>query len=596
MHAVRLLSTLFVTFVYFSTSLAQLPLPNSTYLPPNASFGVQHVNDSQKSSVDPHWSSLLGNLLWFYEAQRSGKLPSNKRVPWRNDSAVEDGRDAGLDLSGGYYDAGDYVKYTYPLSFSLMSICWGAVDFGGGYDSANQTAYLDDMLRWGLDWLIKAHPSPNTLFVQVGDGDVDNAYWGGDLGIPTPRTSYQINETSPGTDAAAQASAAFSACSALYANHSLSSVSNPASLTNISYASTLLSHAQQLYTFATNTTERTYQTSVPVSGQAYASSGFTDELTLASLFLSLASNSSQLYSQAVSDYQNFHLDEQIRPGSESVFNWDGKSPGIVVLGAQIAKMYPNLASSSTSVNWTLEAEDYLDGIVKGRGRTFLTDGGLLWYPGDSNDASLNPALNAALLLTRYATSNLPPSSQRNSYLTFAQSQLNYTLGANPMNVPYIVGTHPNSPQNPHSAIATGASPYDIANIDTVPEHERYVLYGAVVGGPDTRDRFWDLRSDWVQGEVALDYNAPLLSLVAYTIMNQTTATQEPVFVSIEEGSYVKPKNSPCDDAVKTGCGIHPWPKGAKIAFAVVITIVGLIILGFGTYWIVLATRNSTKVG
>ena len=24
-----------------------------------------------------------------------------------------------------------------------------------GYDLANQTAYLDDMLRWGLDWLMK---------------------------------------------------------------------------------------------------------------------------------------------------------------------------------------------------------------------------------------------------------------------------------------------------------------------------------------------------------------------------------------------------------------------------------------------------------
>jgi hypothetical protein len=24
-----------------------------------------------------------------------------------------------------------------------------------GYDLANQTAYLDDMLRWGLDWLMR---------------------------------------------------------------------------------------------------------------------------------------------------------------------------------------------------------------------------------------------------------------------------------------------------------------------------------------------------------------------------------------------------------------------------------------------------------
>lgn len=51
-----------------------------------------------------------------------------------------------------------------------MSVCWGATDFGKGwltsytfamysiwigYDLASQTPYLDDMLRWGLDWLMK---------------------------------------------------------------------------------------------------------------------------------------------------------------------------------------------------------------------------------------------------------------------------------------------------------------------------------------------------------------------------------------------------------------------------------------------------------
>ena len=86
----------------------------------------------------------------------------------------------------------DYIKATYPLvysyslymctslilgiqAFTLTSICWSAISFGQGkfdtrppracqiviqfskgYDNSNQTAYLDSMLRWGLDWLIKA--------------------------------------------------------------------------------------------------------------------------------------------------------------------------------------------------------------------------------------------------------------------------------------------------------------------------------------------------------------------------------------------------------------------------------------------------------
>lgn len=65
--------------------------------------------------------------------------------------------------------------------------------------------------------------------------------------------------------------------------------------------------------------------------------------------------------------------------------------------------------------------------------------------------------------------------------------------------PYIVGTNPNAPANPHSAMASGGN--DISNIDTDPETEAYVLYGAVVGGPDPTDKFWDIRSDWVETEV-----------------------------------------------------------------------------------------------
>jgi endoglucanase len=83
---------------------AQLSLPSPPFLPPPATSGAQPSN--QDSVPNPQWSTLLGNFFYFYEAQRSGRLPSTKRVSWRNDSAVNDGSDVGLDLSGGYYDAG----------------------------------------------------------------------------------------------------------------------------------------------------------------------------------------------------------------------------------------------------------------------------------------------------------------------------------------------------------------------------------------------------------------------------------------------------------------------------------------------------------
>ena len=44
----------------------------------------------------------LSNL--FYEAQRSGDLPTDNRVPWRGDSSLDDKGHGGEDLTGGYHD------------------------------------------------------------------------------------------------------------------------------------------------------------------------------------------------------------------------------------------------------------------------------------------------------------------------------------------------------------------------------------------------------------------------------------------------------------------------------------------------------------
>ncbi|KAJ7742464.1 glycoside hydrolase family 9 protein [Mycena maculata] len=548
--------------------LGQLALPDPPFLPPNASSGAQTTS----GDPNPQWTTLLGNLIYFYDEQRSGNLSStNNRVPWRNSSALDDGKDVGLDLSGGYYDAGDYIKATFPLSFTLMSICWGATDYGKGYDMANQTAYLDSMLRWGLDWLMKAHSSPTTLYVLVGDANVDDAYWGGDQNIPTPRLSYAINDTSPGTDAAAGASAAFAACAALYSNRSFNgSYSSPASLLNDTYAQTLLTHGQQLYTFAVNATggQKTYQTSVPEVAAAYGSSSFGDELTIAALFLAWANASAQYYQEAQHYFQQYQLS-----GQNSVFNWDSKTPGIYVLFAQIAQSSAGLGGNLTS--WQAECERYFDAIVNNDGPAFLTSDGLLYYNGDSDDATLNPALNAAMLLTRYAPM-ASTSDKKASYVKFAQSQLDYVLGDNSMSVPYIVGSNPNSPSNPHSAMASGGD--DIGNIDTSPPQEAYVLYGAVVGGPDKYDRFYDIRSDWPETEVALDYNGPMITLAAMHVLNDTS---DPFFTSLQAGAYakVRPAGEPCDAAITAGCGGPTLSKGGLIAMAVILSVVGAVILG-----------------
>lgn len=50
------------------------------------------------------YGDVLGKSILFYEAQRSGKLPSDNRIPWRSSSTLTDGSDVGKDLTGGWFD------------------------------------------------------------------------------------------------------------------------------------------------------------------------------------------------------------------------------------------------------------------------------------------------------------------------------------------------------------------------------------------------------------------------------------------------------------------------------------------------------------
>ena len=49
---------------------------------------------------------VLGLSYHFFEAQRSGKLPSTNRIAFRGDSALFDKAPNGASLVGGWYDAG----------------------------------------------------------------------------------------------------------------------------------------------------------------------------------------------------------------------------------------------------------------------------------------------------------------------------------------------------------------------------------------------------------------------------------------------------------------------------------------------------------
>ena len=120
------------------------------------------------AAAPPNYGEALQKSLFFYEAQIAGKKPSWSRVSWRGDSAMNDGSDVGLDLTGGWFDAGDHVKFGFPMAFTTTMLAWGAVEYRDAYVASGQLTHLLNNLRVPNDYFIKAHPSANVLYGQIG--------------------------------------------------------------------------------------------------------------------------------------------------------------------------------------------------------------------------------------------------------------------------------------------------------------------------------------------------------------------------------------------------------------------------------------------
>jgi hypothetical protein len=97
----------------------------------------------QRAKYD--YGAVVAESLLFYEAERSGKLPANNRIPWRGDSALGDA------VVGGYYDAGDHVKFGFPMAATTTVLAWSGISFEQGYSKAGQLDWFTATLRYLCD-------------------------------------------------------------------------------------------------------------------------------------------------------------------------------------------------------------------------------------------------------------------------------------------------------------------------------------------------------------------------------------------------------------------------------------------------------------
>ncbi|KAL8172429.1 LOW QUALITY PROTEIN: hypothetical protein V2J09_024233 [Rumex salicifolius] len=150
-----------------------------------------------------NYGEALTKSLLYFQSQRSGKLPSNQRVQWRGDSALRDGQGDAVDLVGGYYDAGDNVKFNFPMAYTVTMLVWGV--FEAKFEAANELGNAIDAIKWGTDYLLKTTCSTP-----------ESECWERPEDMNTPRTPFKIDEAHPGSDLAAETAAAFAVASILF--------------------------------------------------------------------------------------------------------------------------------------------------------------------------------------------------------------------------------------------------------------------------------------------------------------------------------------------------------------------------------------------
>ena len=505
------------------------------------------------------YEPLLANALFFYQAQHDGRevdpsvmdrqpshLSDEEALVYET-PAMRHGAPVGpltrvggpVDASGGWFDAGDYLKFVETASY-VDDVLLFSVRRYPGLLTAPGSDFADEA-RYGLDWLDRMWDSDTqTLYYQVGIAD------GNDRSIQGDHDSWRLPETddrlavSPGDPAyyvrfrpvfragppgapvspnlAGRMAAAFALGFQVYRE------SDPA------YAEQCLRNAVSIYDLAKTTNIGKLLTTAP--HDCYPEVSWRDDMELGAVEIYKALSKSDLQLDHPASYylrQAAHWAQEYmlspNDGTDSLNLYD-------VSGLAHYELYRAMAGSADSGDLEVTRRDLLndlnDQLSRGiqQAQTDPFGLGVAYGSGDATPHALGYAVEAALY------DELAGAPE---FAAFGRQERNWALGENAWGTSFIVGAGTTFPVHLHHQIAnlagsldgTGAillgatvdgpaSPADCANLSG--------LETGMKTGPDTGDRFAqfnghgaryrDYVSVWPCVEPADDYTALSVLLFA----------------------------------------------------------------------------------
>ena len=433
-------------------------------------------------AADINYATALQMSLYFYECQQAGELPEWNRVEWRADATTDDY------ITGGWYDAGDHVKFNLPMAYSASMLAWGLYQYPDGLEACGEMNNYVNNLNWVLDYLARCDLGTEIVF-QVGNGQEDHTWWG-----PVELYAYGMGENSPYTRPYYTAS---EGCSAVFGEMAAALAAGYCALEgriDEGHREYYLEHAENIFEIAsTNPSDAVYNDS-DASG-FYRSSHFYDELFYAANWLYIATGKQSYLDKAESYIPN--LGKELGT-SELKYSWcqcwDDVQQGGLLLYAQNTKDATYISRVQKHLDYWCDTGETIEG-----GLCYVGTWGCLRY---ANNIGFLAAVATDTLFSADATLSA-------KYKTLYETQINYCLGDNPDGQCYVVGHCDNSPRNPHHRTAHCSWKNALETPDTNP----HILYGALVGGPDGSGKYVDDRGNYINNEVATDYNAGYTALL-----------------------------------------------------------------------------------
>ncbi|MDR0984775.1 MAG: glycoside hydrolase family 9 protein [Ruminococcus sp.] len=527
------------------------------------SMAAMPTSAAEKSAYVDYASALQASL-YLYDANYCGEDVGEKSgLTWRDDCHTYDKEilvdGVPTDLSGGFHDAGDHVKFGLPAAYSAFTLGLAYKQFPNSFDSTKQTAHLETITDHFAEYFRKCiiyneDGTVKTFVYQVGTGTPDHNYWGSPEDQPQDSGRVDAYTTNEKNICADILGATISALAINYDNFG-----NEADL----------KAAQDLYAYldtfreviVNDTSDDTDDLEVVSKVPEYVrwedatnqNSPF-DYISLAAATMKVADPANTATYDSLDNPANAMGINEIYKGYYPC-NWDG-----------VHGFYNLMAGNLSAVTGNV-----LDNLGVGQEYTTNFHSTQKWG---------NARLNASLQFLGLIADKVGGGTT--TYGEWARGQMDYLFGDNPQNQAYVVGYDYNPDvkyvKYPHHRASDGGttSPgawnenwYDTnadgtwtpkAGINIVQTEQKYVLIGALSGGPeDASGLFIDSTNNYIGNEVAIDYQAGFVGALAglfEVYQNDGTASIVEPPSNLAEGVSNKYALNPTPDPTPT-----PDPAG-----------------------------------